>query len=80
MIQSKVNVLRVHKENREGRKLPYRVIAQETGLSPGVLVRLMNSDFERVDRATLDTLCRYFGVGVGAVLEYTAEEGEKAAA
>ena len=50
----------VKKEEEEGRKLSYKVITEETGLSEGVLVRLMNSNFERVETPTLNTLCRYF--------------------
>jgi putative transcriptional regulator len=75
MIVSKLPLLRVMKEAREGRKLPYRIIAEETGLSQGVLVRMMNSEFERVETPTLDALCKYFGCGIGDLLEY--QEGEK---
>lgn len=63
-------MLIAQKSAREERKIPYRVVTEETGLSSGVLTRLVNSDFDRVERGTLDTLCRYFGCGVGDVLEY----------
>lgn len=58
------------KEEQEGRKLSYRVIAEEAGLSPGVIVRLMNNQFERVEVPTLVALCRYFRCGIGDLLEY----------
>ncbi len=74
MIRSNLDLLRVQKERQEGRRLPYRVIAEETGLSQGVLVRLMSQEFERVDRGSLNTLCGYFGVGVGDVLEYLPDK------
>ena len=74
MIRSNMNVLLAQKENREGRKLPYRVITEETGLSSGVLTRLLNSAFDRVERGTLDTLCQFFGCGVGDLLEYVPSE------
>ncbi len=70
MIRSRLKRVRLDKEEREGRKLTYRVIAEETGLSTGVLVRLMNSRFERVEVQTLDILCRFFDCGVGDLLEY----------
>lgn len=76
MIRSNLNLLRAQKETAEGRKLPYRVISEETGLSQGVLVRLMNSEFERIETPTLDALCQYFGCQVGDLLYYVA--GEKA--
>jgi len=80
MIRSRLKRLRVDKEEAEGRKLTYKVISEETGLSEGVLVRLMGS-FDRVDVGTLDKLCHYFSVGVGDVLEYVpGTEAQKAEA
>ena len=74
MIRSNLGVLIAQKEAREGRKVPYRVVTEETRLSSGVLTRLVNSDFDRVERGTLDTLCAYFGCGVGDLLEYVPNE------
>ncbi len=74
MIRSRLRRLRLDKEEREGRKLPYHVISGETGLSQGVLVRLMNSRFDRVETPTLNTLCKYFQCGVGDLLEYIPDE------
>ncbi len=77
MIRSKLKYLRVRKEEAEGRKLPYKTITAETGLSEGVLVRLMNSNFERIETPTLDALCGYFACGIGELLEYVPAEGAK---
>ena len=77
MIRSNLNMLRARKETAEGRKLPYRVISEETGLSQGVLVRLMNSDFERIETPTLDAICAYFGCQVGELLYYVPGEKTK---
>ena len=76
MIRSKIRTLRAEKEERERRKLPYRVIAEEARVSQGVLVRLMNNDFERIETGTLDALCRYFKCGVGDILEHVPGEQE----
>ena len=73
MIRCKIKYLRVKKEEEEDRKLTYKVITEETGLSEGVLVRLMNSNFERVETPTLNALCRYFGCGIGELLEYVPD-------
>ena len=73
MIRSRLKRLRLDKEEREGRKLSYQVISKETGLSQGVLVRLMNSNFERVETPTLNALCHYFACGIGDLLEYVPE-------
>ena len=78
MIRSNLDLLRVQKERRESRKLPYRVIAEETGLSQGVLVRLMGQTFDKVEKGTLGTLCAYFGCGIGDILEYVPEESREA--
>lgn len=71
MIISRVPELRLEKERREGRKLPIRVISEETGLSSGAVFRLLSDKVERVDTATLDVMCNYFGCGVGDLLEHT---------
>jgi putative transcriptional regulator len=74
VIRSRLALLRVQKEQAEGRKLPYRVIAEEAKISTGVLTRLMNNEFDRVDVATLDALCRFFACNVGDLLEYVPSE------
>lgn len=77
LIRSKLKRLRLNKEESEGRKLTYEVISSETGLSKGVLVRLMNSEFERVEVPTLNSLCHYFACGIGDLLEYVPDEPTK---
>lgn len=74
MIRSRVRLLIAEKEHRDGRKWPYRDIAQTTGLSTGVLSRLVRQDFKGVEADTMDRLCRFFGCGVGDVFEYVPEE------
>lgn len=72
MIQSRLPELKLAKEREEGRKLPYRVLSEETGLSVGALQRLMETsgEVDRIDGSTLSRLCDYFGVGVGELLVY----------
>lgn len=81
MIKSRLAILLAEKGHREGRKLTYRIVAEESGLSKGVLVRLNAKDISRVDTDTLDTLCRYFGCTVCDILEHTpgAAPGEEQA-
>lgn len=78
MIRSNLNLLRAQKETTDGRKLPYRVISEETGLSQNVLVRLMNSKFERIETPTLDALCAYFECQVGDLIYYVSGEKSEA--
>ena len=74
MIRSRLKRLRLEKEEREGRKLTYRVISHETGLSPGVINRVINSDFAQISTETLDRLCAYFRCSVGDLLEYVPDD------
>lgn len=54
--------LRRHKEFRERRDLPVRIIAQETRLSQGAILRVKNATVERIALSTLEALCLYFDV------------------
>ena len=73
MIISRLRRLRFEKEEREGRKLTYETLQQETGLAFSTLSRLLKSGpIDRVDGKTLDVLCEYFDCSVGDVLERVA--------
>lgn len=80
MIRSKVRRLRFEKEERDGVKLTYEKLTEETGLSSNTLAALLKSEpIKRLDGDTLSALCAYFGVGVGEVIEYVPETaGENA--
>lgn len=74
MIQSKLRRLRFEKEEKEGRKLTYETLREETGLASNTLARLLKPDpLDRVDAQTLDALCRYFECSVCDVLEYVPD-------
>ncbi|MGI4790373.1 MAG: helix-turn-helix domain-containing protein [Janthinobacterium lividum] len=78
MVVSRMPRLKLGKEEREKRKLTYRVIASEAGISSGVVTRLMNGVPDRIDTEIVDTLCRYFGCGIGDLLEYVPDETKEA--
>ncbi len=71
-IYNRLKVLIAEKELREKRKLTYRTIAEETGLSIGTLTVYMTQRVNRFDGSTIETLCDYFGVQPGDLLIYTA--------
>jgi putative transcriptional regulator len=73
MIRSNLNHLRAEKAKRESRKLPYRVMADETGLSIGTFQRLMTQEFSAVEKDTMEKLCVYFDCSVGDLLEHVPE-------
>lgn len=69
MIYSKLNQLIAEKEFREKRKITYKVIQNETGLSPNTIAKLMSLDpIQRIDGTTLDRLCEFLGCQVGDIL------------
>ena len=74
MIKSNLRRLRFEKEERDGVKLTYEKLTEETGLSSNTLAALLKTEpIKRLDGDTLGALCRYFGVGVGDVLEYVPD-------
>lgn len=76
MIRSRLGLLLAEKGHRENRKLTYKVVSGETGLSQGVLVRLNGDKIKGVEAESLEALCNYFSVGVGDILEHVPE-GER---
>ena len=53
-------------------------VARETGLHRATLALLYSEEAARIDLATLDKLCEYFGCGVGDLLEFSpALRGKK---
>ncbi|HLO29920.1 MAG TPA: helix-turn-helix transcriptional regulator, partial [Anaerolineales bacterium] len=57
-IYNKLKILIAEKEFREGRKLTYRTISQETGISTTTLTKYI-SQGGGIDAGTLEKLCRY---------------------
>jgi putative transcriptional regulator len=51
-------------------------VAEATGLSPTTVGKLYRNQFERIDKATLITLCQYFRKGIGDLFEVIFEEGD----
>jgi len=49
-------------------------VQRETGLARNTLAGLYRDDVARIDRSTLDTLCRHFGCTVGDLIEWLPDE------
>lgn len=74
MIRSKLRRLRFEKEERDGVKLTYEKLTEDTRLSSNTLATLLKSEpIKRLDGDTLSAICEYFECGVGDVLEYVKE-------
>ena len=69
-IQNRLKVLLAEKELRENRKLSYRTIAEETGMSTATLTLYMKQGVGAFDTGTLEKLCEYLNCQPGDLLVY----------
>lgn len=67
-INNRLKILLAEKENREGRKITYETVQNETGISPSTLVGFANNRVTRFDEVTLVKLCEYFNCDIGDLL------------
>lgn len=74
VIVNRLKVLIAEKELRESRKLTYRTISKETGISTGTLVRYTSQVVDKVDMSTLETLCEYFKIQPGELLVWDSSK------
>ena len=73
-MNSKLSILVAERRMRDGRAPGIRTIAAESGASVSTVQRLMNNTMRRVPLDDLAALCKYFGVGVGDILEYIPDQ------
>ena len=72
-MNSRLSILVAERRMREGRAPGIRTIAAESGASVSTVQRLMNNSIKRVPLDDLAMLCKYFGVNVGDILDYTPD-------
>ena len=72
-VNSRLSILVAERRMREGRAPGIRTIAAESGASVSTVQRLMNNSIKRVPLDDLAMLCKYFGVNVGDILDYTPD-------
>lgn len=71
---SRFNDLRRKKAYAEGRDLSLRQVARESGVSLSTLQRINRQQLSRLNLATVDQLCRYFGVrSVAELIEFVPD-------
>lgn len=74
MIKSHLGHLIAEKAKQENRRLSYRMVAKETGLSYSTISRFAANQITRYTDAMLSVLCGYLACGVGDLLEYEPRE------
>lgn len=65
------------KQLMEKRGMNQLQLSEATGLSPTTVGNLYRNRFSRIDVATLETLCKHFGVGIEGLFEVIFEEEDK---
>jgi len=72
-IKTKFKILLESKSYRENRKLSYKTISEEAGISVSVLTDYAASNVKRFDAQTLEKLCAYLECQPGDLLEYVPD-------
>ena len=68
--------LRRKKAFVEGRDISLRMVARESGVSLSTVQRIKRGELSKLNLATVDTLCGYFGVkSLTELLEYVPPSG-----
>lgn len=69
-IVTKALALRLEHGKKLGRVVTQQEVAKATGVTPLTLRRIEKGETQGIDFETLASLCHYYGVEVGAILEY----------
>lgn len=72
-IVSKVCQLRFAQQAKLGRQVTVQEVADAIGISRERLTQIELGRMREIDTETLAKLCRFYGVGVGDILEYEEE-------
>lgn len=72
-IQNRLKVIWAEKEIRDGKKLSYKQVSEDTGIPISVLTRYVSQKTRRYDIETLEKLCEYFECSPGDLIIYTPE-------
>jgi DNA-binding Xre family transcriptional regulator len=72
-VKNKFAILLAEKGIKEKRNIPIAEVSRITGISRPTLKDWQSNNVTRFDVQVIDQLCKYFGVGLGDLLEYVAE-------
>ena len=78
-IYNRVKILIAEKELREGRKWPYRAIAEVTGVSKDKLSEYALQKVKRFDASALNAFCHFFNCQPGDILIFDSDDPYKTA-
>lgn len=69
-VRNRVKVLIAEKETRERRRVTYRLIEAETGMSKNTVGKWARNDVQDYNREVIAMFCDYFGCTVGELIVY----------
>ena len=73
-VKNRVKVLIAEKETRENRRITYRTIEAETGLSKNTVGKWARNEVQDYNRGVIRTFCDYFKCDVGSLIFYDRTE------
>ena len=73
-IRYRLKALIEHKESLENRKITYRKMASESGVSTNTITNIATQKAEYIHRKNLDRLCKYFSCTPGDIIIYVPDE------
>jgi len=76
MIRSEVKVLMAQMTVKQGRRITYDVLHENTGLARSTLAALATGQSKMVSLETLDLLCKFFDCKVGDILAYVPDDAQ----
>lgn len=76
-VRNRFKILLAEKEHEAGRRITYEEIENETGVAASTLSSYATNSVTRYDAKTVASLCDYFGVSIGELLEYPLSEGQE---
>ncbi len=78
MIRFRLPELLLEKERQEGRRIPWREVADATGISRQVLANLASRERAMVtNTAYVESICRYFACEVQDLIEFDPSIGDE---
>lgn len=77
-VNNRFAVLLAEKQKKEDRFIPIGEVAGDTGVSRKTLYKWEKNTLDRFDKDVIEKLCKYFGVDVSDLIEYTPDKKPKA--
>lgn len=75
--RTNVRQLILERSAKEGRRITYKEVAKDTGLSEITISRWARNEVERIELATSKVLCDYFNVTFEELVQFDPDNNEE---